>query len=65
MKITWFAAMTFRIHIAGRIIVIESEGAPEGVDPGELVSGAQTVVSAARNGSRFRSLHLEARGAGG
>lgn len=50
MKITWFAAMTFRIHIAGRIIVIESEGAPEGVDPGELVSGAQTVVSAARNG---------------
>lgn len=50
MKITWFAAMTFRIHIAGRIVVIDPDGAPEGVDPGELVSGAQTVVSAARNG---------------
>lgn len=46
MKITWFAAMTFRIHIAGRIVVIDPEGAPEGIDSGELVSGAQSVVSA-------------------
>jgi len=47
MKITWFAAMTLRIHVAGRIVVIDPEGAPEGIDAGELVSGAQTVVSAA------------------
>lgn len=46
MKITWFAAMTFRIQIAGRIIVIDPEGAPEGIDPAELASGAQGVVAA-------------------
>lgn len=45
MKITWFSAMTFRIHIAGRIVVTHSEGAPEGVDPNELIAGAQTVIS--------------------
>lgn len=47
MKITWFAAMTLRVHIAGRIVVIDPEGAPKGIDAGELMSGAQTVVSAA------------------
>lgn len=46
MKITWFAAMTFRIHIAGRIVVTHAEGAPEGIDATELIAGAQTVVSA-------------------
>lgn len=45
MKITWFAAMTFRIHIAGRIVVTHAEGAPDGVDPTELIAGAQTVIS--------------------
>ncbi|WP_196258523.1 hypothetical protein [Pelagibacterium limicola] len=46
MKITWFAATTFRIHIAGRIVVVDPEGAPEGIDPVELTAGAQAVVSA-------------------
>lgn len=45
MKITWFADMTFRIQIAGRIIVTHVEGAPEGIDRTELIAGAQTVVS--------------------
>lgn len=44
MKITWFAAMTFRIQIAGRIIVTDPGGAPHGIDAGELVSGADTVI---------------------
>lgn len=46
MKITWFAAMTFRIHIAGRIVVVHADGAPQHVNPAELVGGAQTLVSA-------------------
>lgn len=45
MKITWFAAMTFRIHIGGRIVVTHAEEAPDGVDPTELIAGAQTVIS--------------------
>lgn len=46
MKITWFADMTFRVQIAGRIIVTHVEGAPEGIDRTELIAGAQTVISA-------------------
>lgn len=45
MKITWFGKTTFRIHVAGRIIVVEPEGAPADIDGAELVSGAQTVVT--------------------
>lgn len=45
MKITWFADMTFRIQIAGRIVVTHVDGAPEGIDRTELIAGAQTVVS--------------------
>ncbi|RDE09814.1 hypothetical protein [Pelagibacterium lacus] len=44
MKITWFAAMSFRIQIAGRILVIDPQSAPAGIDAGELVSGADTVI---------------------
>lgn len=50
MKITWFAGMTFRLQIAGRIIVVDPEGAPAGIDPAELTSGAQTIVSAGEAG---------------
>ncbi len=46
MKITWFTGMTFRLHISGRIVVSNPEGAPETVDAGELVSGADSVVGA-------------------
>jgi hypothetical protein len=45
MKITWFAGVTFRIHIAGSIVVTDPDGAPGGIDTTELVSGAQFVVS--------------------
>jgi hypothetical protein len=45
MKITWFAAMTLRIQIAGRTVVIHADDAPDGVDVTELIGGAQTLVS--------------------
>lgn len=47
MKITWFGGTTFRIHIAGRIVVVDPEGAPAGIDAAELVSGAETVAAMA------------------
>lgn len=46
MKITWFGDMTFRVQIAGRIIVVEPDGAAGDIDPAELRAGAQTLVSA-------------------
>lgn len=47
MKITWFGDTTFRIHIAGRIVVVDPEGAPADIDAAELVSGAETVTAMA------------------
>lgn len=44
MKLTWFGNRTFRIHAGGQILVVEAEGAPEGVDRNELVSGADRLV---------------------
>ncbi|SDG78674.1 hypothetical protein [Pelagibacterium luteolum] len=44
MKITWFGAMTYRIQIGGRIIVLDPEGAPATINVGELVSGADSVI---------------------
>lgn len=50
MKLTWFGGSTIRIHIGGSILVIDPETAPEGIDPAEidpaeLVSGADRIVS--------------------
>ena len=45
MKLTWFGDDTFRIHVAGAIVVVEGEGALPGVDRAELVSGADLVVA--------------------
>ena len=42
MKLTWFAGSTIRIHIGGRILVADPVGI-SGVDPGELVSGADAT----------------------
>lgn len=42
MKLTWFAGSTVRIHIGGRILVADPVGI-SGVDPGELVSGADVT----------------------
>jgi hypothetical protein len=44
MKLTWFGGPTFRIHIGGQMIVTGAGAVPEGVDPIELVSGADRVV---------------------
>jgi hypothetical protein len=42
MKLTWFGGTTIRIHIGGKILVADPSGIG-GVDPGELVSGADTT----------------------
>lgn len=44
MKLTWFGASTFRIHAGGAIVVVEPEAVGAGIDPAELVSGADLVV---------------------
>ena len=44
MKLTWFGGTTVRIHIGGRILVADPAGI-NGVDPGELVSGADRVFT--------------------
>lgn len=43
MKLTWFGGTTFRIHAGGRMLVVDPEGAPAGVDRTELLSGADRV----------------------
>lgn len=40
MKLTWFGGTTLRIHIGGRILVMDAGAAPAGIDAAELVSGA-------------------------
>lgn len=45
MKLTWFGGTTIRIHIGGAILVVDAEGAPAGIDPVELVSGADIVIA--------------------
>jgi hypothetical protein len=42
MKLTWFGGTTLRVHIGGRILVCDPTGI-EGIDSGELVSGADRV----------------------
>lgn len=44
MKLTWFGGTTLRLHVGGRVIVFDAEGAPDWVDRAELVSGADRVV---------------------
>ncbi|KRA48339.1 hypothetical protein [Devosia sp. Root635] len=44
MKLTWFGGTTIRIHIGGAILVVDAEGAPDGIDAAELVSGADVVI---------------------
>jgi len=45
MKLTWFGGTTMRVHIGGVMLVIDAEGAPEGIDRTELVSGADRLVT--------------------
>ena len=44
MKVTWFGGTTVRIHVGGAIVVVGPEGAPDGIDRTELVSGADRVI---------------------
>lgn len=44
MKLTWFGGTTVRIHVGGSILVCDAAGI-SGVDPDELVSGADRVFS--------------------
>lgn len=44
MKLTWFGGTTIRIHIGGRILVADAAGI-SGVDPGELISGADATFA--------------------
>lgn len=45
MKLTWFGGTTIRIHIGGAILVVDVDGAPDGIDRAELVSGADMVIA--------------------
>jgi hypothetical protein len=44
MKLTWFGGTTVRIYVGGSILVCDAAGI-SGVDPDELVSGANRVFS--------------------
>ncbi|WDR03393.1 hypothetical protein PSQ19_04515 [Devosia algicola] len=43
MKLTWFGGTTSRVHIGGEILVLDPDGAPNGIDRTELVSGADQL----------------------
>ncbi|SFZ81975.1 hypothetical protein SAMN02983003_0810 [Devosia enhydra] len=44
MKLTWFGGSTLRVHLGGRIVVVDEEDAPDGIDRAELLSGADFSV---------------------
>ncbi len=44
MKLTWFSGTTLRVHIGGNILVCDPAGI-SGVDPDELVSGADRIFA--------------------
>ncbi len=45
MKLTWFGGTTLRVYVGGQIVVIDGDQAPAGIDRGELLAGADRVVS--------------------
>jgi hypothetical protein len=47
MKLTWFGGTTIRIHVGGCILVADASLAPPGIDPAELVSGADRAFGLA------------------
>ena len=44
MKLTWFGGTTMRVHIGGKMLVIDAEDAPAGIDQAELLSGADVQL---------------------
>lgn len=47
MKITWLGGTALRVYVGGEIVVIDPDTAPVEVDRGELLAGAQHVVTMA------------------
>ena len=47
MKLTWFGGTTFRVYVGGKVLVVDAEGVPGGIDRTELVSGADRVFGLA------------------
>lgn len=47
MQLTWFGGTTFRIHIGGKMLVVDAEGASGGIDRTELLSGADRAFGLA------------------
>ena len=45
MKLTWFGGTTLRVYVGGEIVVIDAGEAADGVDRGELSSGANHMVT--------------------
>jgi len=45
MKLTWFGGSAFRVYAGGVIIVVHPEDAPESVDRGELLAGAESILA--------------------
>ncbi|RYE10191.1 MAG: hypothetical protein EOP22_05520 [Hyphomicrobiales bacterium] len=45
MKLTWFGGTTLRAYVGGEIVVIDPDGAPEGIDRAELLAGADRAVA--------------------
>ena len=50
MKLTWFGGRTLRIHIGGKILVCDADGAPAGIDRQELLSGADRAFAMSDGG---------------
>jgi hypothetical protein len=46
MKLTWFGGTALRVYAGGQIVVIDPDSAPAAVDRGELLSGADRIVTA-------------------
>ena len=45
MKLTWFGGTTVRMHVGGRILVVDPQAAPFAIDRNEIVSGADRVFT--------------------
>lgn len=44
MKLTWFGGTALRVYLGGEIVVVDADTAPQGVDRGELLAGADRIV---------------------
>jgi hypothetical protein len=42
MKLTWFGGTAFRVHLGGKVVVVNAAAAPSNVDPAEIKSGADS-----------------------